>query len=69
MENTTKARTLTETESAAIVNALHVAKEQYRKDAMACASNERTYKAFQLQADQAEKLAEEIDGYLLCLAY
>lgn len=56
---------LTETESMAVVNALRVAAEQYRKDALANAAIERTYRAFNMQADEAERLAEELDGYLI----
>lgn len=62
---------LTEMESVAIVNALKVAAEQYRKDAATLAAefgdNGRSVTTFVRQAQTAEALAEKIDGYVLRL--
>lgn len=63
---------LSETETIAVVNALYVAAETYRKDAETVASpigscNNSLQIQFLHQAEQATKLAEEIDGYLIVL--
>lgn len=63
---------LSETETTAVVNALHVAAETYRKDAETVASpigccNNSLQLQFLWQAVQAEKLAEEMDKHFIVI--
>lgn len=53
--------TLTETERYILSTALHVAAEQYAKDAMDCAANRRLYDQFQKQQEEAIAWAVRIE--------
>lgn len=61
-------RILTETESVTIHNALKTAAQKYREIAVQCKqSPEHLDETFERQAVEADRLADEVEGYLIAL--